>query len=232
MKSCRKLILAALIPTLLLCTFSFALAASAAEREKKVPKFRWAFGAIRGTASNPKVEAVTTNIVLSSGDKLKIMIELKNKCFVYLIHNNTQGEVTMLFPYNLKQFDADYQIARRYYVPKGDAWFQLDDKKGKETFYLIASDQRLLDVEYAYEKYVSADPAKREELAGQMLAMLGEFGEQQLASSGQGEILAQNEAGERGFERATGADPTDIAVLASDIAFNNIYSETFVIDHR
>jgi hypothetical protein len=192
----------------------------------------WAFGAIRASSNQAKVEPVRTQMVLSSGDKLKMMIQLREKCFVYLIHRDSQGDFAMLFPYSLKQFDTDYQTARNYYAPKGEAWFQLDNRTGNETFYLIASDQRLLDIEYTYEKYASSEESKKQDLAGQMLSELNSITESYVASSVGGEKLADNEAALRGFERATGADPTDIAGLAREISFDNIYSETFVIDHR
>jgi hypothetical protein len=171
-------------------------------------------------------------MVLSSGDKLKLMIQLRRKCFVYLIHRDSQGDFTMLFPYSLKQFDTDYQTARNYYAPKGEAWFQLDSRTGNETFYLIASDQRLLDIEYTYEKYASSEESKKQNLAGQMLSELNMITETHLASSEGVEKLADKESVLRGFERATGADPTDIVALAREISFDNIYSETFVVDHR
>ena len=211
---------------------SFPAAAVAAGKEKTDLKFWWAFGALRGPAGAPKVEPVAAKSVLKSGDKLRIMIELQRKCFVYVIHHNAQGDVSMLFPYSLKQFDTDYQTARKYYVPKGEAWFQLDDKTGSETFYLIASDQRLLDVEFLYNRYVAAEPSKKGELAAQMRAEITGLREQHLASSGQAEVLAKSEDLHRGFERATGADPTDIAGLAKGIGFTNTYTETFVIEHR
>ncbi len=222
-----------LIALLALILFgSLSAAAQSPNKDKPEIKFRWAFGAIRGTAAPAKVVPVSANTILSSGDKLKFMVELKKKCFVYLVHSNSQGEVTMLFPYAVKQFEADYQTARKYFVPKGDAWFQLDGKTGRETFNLIASDQRLLDIEYTYEKYVSAEPGKKRELSEQMLAEINGIREQYLASSEKGEILAGNDVVHRGFERATGSDPTDISTLAKEVAYNNIYSETFVVEHR
>jgi hypothetical protein len=171
-------------------------------------------------------------MVLSSGDKLKMMIQLRQKCFVYLIHRDSRGDFAMLFPYSLKQFDTDYQTARNYYAPKGEAWFQLDSRTGNETFYLIASDQRLLDIEYTYEKYASSEESKKQNLAGQMLSELNMITETHLASSEGAEKPADKESVVRGFERATGADPTDVAALAREISFDNIYSETFVVDHR
>jgi len=211
---------------------SILLAAPGPKRESNGPRMLWAFGAIRASSNQAKVEPVGTQMVLSSGDKLKMMIQLRGKCFVYLIHRNSQGDFAMLFPYSLKQFDTDYQTGRNYYAPKGEAWFQLDSRTGNETFYLIASDQRLLDIEYTYEKYASSEESKKQGLAAQMLSELNRITESYVASSGGAEKLADNESVLRGFERATGADPTDIVALAREISFDNIYSETFVIDHR
>lgn len=213
-------------------TGSVCISSRSVEKDKQALKFRWAFGALGGNTNTPRVEPLGKNSVLMSGDKLKVMIELHRKCFVYLIHHNAQGEVAMLFPYDIKQFGTDYQVGRRYYIPKGEAWFQLDNKTGQETFYLVASDQRLLDIEYLYNKYVSSEPVKRTEIAGRMVAELDSLRKQYMATGQQPEILAGNEMTTRGFERATGADPSDIAGLARDIAFNNLYSETIVIDHR
>ena len=211
---------------------STLLAAPGSQKESNGPRMLWAFGAIRASSNPPRVEPVRTKMVLSSGDKLKMMIQLRRKCFVYLIHRDSQGDFTMLFPYSLKQFDTDYQTARNYYAPKGEAWFQLDSRTGNETFYLIASDQRLLDIEYTYEKYASSEESKKQNLAGQMLSELNMITETHLASSEGVEKLADKESVLRGFERATGADPTDIVALAREISFDNIYSETFVVDHR
>lgn len=210
---------------------SACLAAQDSKTENHKPRIIWAFGATRASSTPPRVEPVRTQMVLSSGDKLKMMIQIREKCFVYVIHKDTQGNLAMLFPYSLKQFDTDYQIARKYYAPQ-DGWFQLDSRTGTETFYLIASDQRLLDVEYTYQQYDSSGPSKKSELAGQMLSELDRVKEKQPSSSAEVEILAENEPALRGFERATGADPTDISRLAREISFETAYYETFEINHR
>ena len=188
---------------------------------------------LRGHAppsGHPRAVPVTSGMVLRSGDKLKMMIGIRKKCFVYLIHKDSQGNFTMLFPYSPKQFDSDYRAGQNYYVPEGDAWFQLDKKTGRETFYLIASEQRMLDIEYTYEKYASCKGEKdKQDLAGQMLSELDGISRKHFASSSRaadpGDLV-------RGFERAAGEDPADITGLAKEISFNDIYSQTFVIEHK
>ncbi|MCE5334727.1 MAG: DUF4384 domain-containing protein [Desulfobacteraceae bacterium] len=210
---------------------ALAGAASPSETDRKDLKLRLAFCAIRGISNPPKVEPVTKNMTLASGDKLKVLLEFSRKCFVYLIHENAQGEVALLFPYSIKQFDTDYQTSRKYTVPKGEAWFQLDTSTGLETFYLLASDQRLLDVEYMYQQYASAKPPEKAELAGRMVSEIRGMGEKYFASAEKGQILVRNDLS-RGFERATGADLTDISGFTREIAFKSFFTETFVVEHR
>ena len=192
MRFCREVLSVAL--ALVFLFHAVCLAVPGPQKEKNQASILWAFGAIRASSTPPKLEPVSTQIVLKSGDKLKMMIQIRKKCFVYLIHKDSQGDFSMLFPYSLKQFDTDYQIARNYYAPKGEAWFQLDSRTGTETFYLIASDQRLLDIEYTYEKYASSEESKKQDLAGQILSQLDEIAERHLASSEGDEILASNQS--------------------------------------
>lgn len=197
------------------------------------PGILWAFGAMRASSTHPRAVPVTSDMVLHSGDKLKMMIRTRERCFVYLIHKDSQGNISMLFPYSSKQFDSDYRIDHNYYVPQGDAWFQLDKKTGRETFYLIASEQRLLDIEYTYEKYTSSKGEKdKQDLAAQMLSELDGISRKHYASSSRAGLSVGQGTLARGFERAAGEDPTDITGLAKKITFNNIYSQTFVIEHE
>jgi hypothetical protein len=207
-------------------------AAWASKPESDFSRMLWAFQAIRASANNPHVEPVTTGMVLSSGDKLKIMIQVRRKCFTYVFHRDSSGDLAMLFPYSLKQFEVDYRVGSNYYAPKGEPWFQLDGKTGTETFYLIASDQRLLDIEYAFDRYAAADQAGRQRLAGQMISQLDTVSGKYLTTAKAERLAGIRESAQRGFERAEGADPTDIAGLAREISFDHIYSETFVIHHQ
>ena len=77
--------------------FHSVLPAALGSQKKNDPSILWAFGAIRASSSPPKLEPVTTGMVLSSGDKLKMMIRIKKRCFVYLIHRDSQGNFPCFF---------------------------------------------------------------------------------------------------------------------------------------
>ncbi|MGV8074110.1 MAG: DUF4384 domain-containing protein [Syntrophobacteraceae bacterium] len=194
--------------------------------------FRWAFGALIGGSDGPKLEPVRDNAVLKAGDKLKMMVEMRKKCFVYVIYYNAQGEVSMLFPYSLEQLTKDYEPSRRYFVPKKDAWFELDEKSGTETFYLIASSHRLSEVEYLMNRYESAESGKKHEIAGQMALKIRnlEMLHNEYASQRKNPDTELNVT--RGVERAQGLDPNDISSLSEEITSNGVYVRTITIDHR
>jgi hypothetical protein len=65
-----------------------------------------------------------------------------------------------------------------------------------------------------------------------MLSELDSIAQKHFASSRRAGLSAGRKDLVRGFQRAAGADPTDITGLAEEISFNNIYSQTFVIDHK
>ena len=48
--------------------------------------FRWAFGAMAGPKNDRKLVSITRDTVLKSGDQLKMMVELKTACFLYLFY--------------------------------------------------------------------------------------------------------------------------------------------------
>ena len=47
---------------------------------------------------------VTQDMVLKSGDQLKMMVDLQKSCFVYLFHEEGPSGIKLLFPYTLQQF--------------------------------------------------------------------------------------------------------------------------------
>jgi hypothetical protein len=137
--------------SILLITFCFLLfwsqRAGADQKDENNVCFRWAFGAMVGSENERRLVAITRDTTLKTGNQLKLLVELKKKCFVYLIYHSGQNELHMLFPYETKQFSKDPETRKKYYIPQGTEWFELDEKTGPETFYLLASAERLNGLE-------------------------------------------------------------------------------------
>ena len=207
---------------------SFAAAKNASEQRTGL---RWAFGAIAQEKDGLKLRPVGEKAVLTAGDKLKMMVELKEKRFVYVVYRNAQGELSQLFPRTPEQDPDRATFPARYFIPGQDAWFELDDHPGTETFYLIASDRKLNQLEYLIEQYRSAESAKKASLAEQAIAEIEGIEQDRRELTAYAERTL-GPASSRGFERAQGQDPSDISVFAQEISCPATCLRTFVIEHR
>jgi hypothetical protein len=190
--------------------------------------FQWAFGALVG--DNKQLVPITRDTVLKSGEEIKMMVKLTKDCFVYCIHQGPNGELDVLFPYNIKKFN--FSVDKNYYIPKGRTWITLDKNTGKEIFFLLASTERLLDIETKISDYFDADASKKPALAAtivneirgarQRFATFATLAEKPLTIGGN----------VRGTEKVEESHRPDVADIATEISANNFYGKTITIDHQ
>lgn len=197
------------------------LGGSTAYAEEDNVSFLWSFAALveTGGVKQPPV-AITQDTILKAGDHLKLAVELRKPCFVYVIYHGAQGEVKMLFPSSVAQFTTDYQLGKKYEVPPGSDWLKLNDQVGRETFYLVAAAQRLSDLEKLLEMHAAAKPEERAQAATNIVTEIRDLRK-------------------RHRQFATPAErPVPIAgnmridIPATEIAAHNFYSKTFTIENR
>jgi hypothetical protein len=194
-------------------------------------KFQWAFGALK-KANGSKFEAVAKDTDLKSGDKIKFFLKVNKNCFVYLIYRSSQGELSVLFPQRFKLLSAEYTVSGDYYIPKDDEWFELDEHTGEERFYLLASVERLLELEALINDYESADTAKKSPRAKKILAEIRKLRKQHLKFRTYAERPVNIIGNLRGTEKAETNGAHDIAKFAVEISADTFYSRTFTIDHQ
>ena len=204
----------------------------AEQKGEDAVSFRWAFGTMIGSKDDRRLVAITRDTVLKTGDRLKMLLQLKNRCFVYLFYRTAEDEISLLFPYELTLFDTDYKTGEKYYIPKGGTWFELDKNIGLETFYLLASAKRLHQLEALYTKHDSVAGEEKKKLAKQLLAeiikikrkhrKLATPAERPIAIGGNVRCAVKDEQS---------AFP-DIDPIASEVSTSNFYSKTFTIDHQ
>ena len=194
--------------------------------------FRWAFAATSGQDAQRSMLPVTQDMALKSGDQLKMMVELERRCFVYIFHHNQQDGVKMLFPYALQQFEDDYQPNRRYYIPRGDAWFRLDKNPGREEFYLIASAKRLDELEKAYLRYNSAEPASKAETARALVDQIKELGREHRELTSPAERPVPIGGALRSVEKVEDPNRFDIAAFADEVLSSGFVARTYTIEHK
>ena len=187
--------------------------------------FRWAFGALVGPKADRQLVAVTRDTTLSTGDELKMLVDLRTACFVYLIYRSSQGQTSLLFPGQVEHPATDSKVSITYYVPEGQAWFRLDSQEGLERFYLLASAKPLTDLEKLLRAHGSAKPSDRVESADQILAHIRDLRRKHRTLKAGAERPVSIAGNVRG---AT----SDLEQIAVEISATGFYSKTFTIDHR
>ena len=194
--------------------------------------FRWAFGALVERDGESRLESVTHDASLRSGERFKMMIELQKPCFVYVIHHSAQGQIALLFPYSMTQFETDYRVGRKYSVPEGDAWFELDEHPGKETLYLLAAPERLKELEGLLSRYASAEASAGEELQKQILETIRGLRKQhrELAAPAERPVTIGGTVRELMVPEAPGRPKLDS--IAVDIRSGGTLVRTFTIEHK
>ena len=119
-------------------------------------RFRWALGAVTGAARDRHYVAVTEDVVLHTGDEIKMFVSPSCTCFIYVVHEDPLGAVTVLFPSNGSFSERGTAGGSRHYIPADSAWLRLDSTTGLERIYLVASSKRLLD----FERLLTRPPSR------------------------------------------------------------------------
>jgi hypothetical protein len=132
----------------------------------------------------------------------------------------------------LGQFAGDYETARKYYIPQGEAWFKLEEPGSKETFYLLASSERLNDFEDLLKQYQSADAAGKPDLEKGILAKIRELRRQHKEFSSPAERPVDIGGAIRGIEKTQGEIPPDVSAIAAEITSSGFFARTFSIEHQ
>jgi hypothetical protein len=206
----------------------------AAAQEGSEPNiaFNWAFSAMVYDGSAARVEPIGADTVLKTGDHFKMLVELRKECYVYVVYHNAQDEVSVLFPYSLQQFTTDYAVSKKYYIPQGDAWFELDSHTGRETFYVLASIERLTDLEELLSWYQTADSVKKPEITKQILTQIRNIKTEHRDLAAPAERPVPIGGAIRGIERAQGANRMSVDSVAEEISATDFYAKTYTLDHQ
>ena len=193
--------------------------------------FDWAFGALIG--KNKTMVPITHDTTLKSGEEIKMLVKLTKDCYVYCVHYGSKGEVDLLFPRSTSQFQKDYVEDKNYYVPPGRDWSTLDKNTGKEVFFLLASTERLLDLEAKINNYLSAaDTSKKQTLASDIVTEIRSVRKHYSTFSTLAEKPVTIGGNIRGMEEVKESLRPDVANIAIHISANNFYSKTITIDHQ
>jgi len=201
--------------------------------QKENINYKWSFVARGEFGSKKRVAAISRDTSLKSGDEFKLLVHQIQRSYVYVIYKNSKNEITMLFPYSFDMFEKEYALEKNYYIPKGRDWFKLDKNIGTETFYILASSERLTDLESGLKEMNSAANDKKLESANMVINEIRDIKKRFRTFSTLAERPVSIAGNVRG-KKDTEIDPEkiDIATMATEISANNFYSKTITIDHK
>ena len=183
-------------------------------------RLRFAFGALTGSGSNQKLTPITQDTALRTGDRIKMMVEMQQPGFAYVIYRSPKDEIELLFPPDVKQ---NLQTARKYYIPGGTDWLQFDESPGSETFYVLASAERLMTLESLLGRH-----AGTAEIVAEVRRLRAQ-NSNAIVQADRPVIIGGNV---RSIDKAAGRNLPDVSTIATDITANTFYARTFTIDHR
>jgi hypothetical protein len=93
-------------------------------------------------AGAPEYEPVRfhSGATLRSGDQFKVNFIADGDGYVYMINFDSQGKALIIFPHPEAGTGNRVKAGQTYEIPASPAqWYYLDDAKGQETLYIVAS---------------------------------------------------------------------------------------------
>jgi hypothetical protein len=235
MKSCRRFFLPFIIVFLCFGLFdqndSIGAEPAGGKNGKKIV-FQWAFCALRKADADQKPGVISRDTTLKSGDQIKFFVKPQSPSYLYLIHQSSQHDLSVLYPSRFKQLDNQGAAPGEQYIPGGNQWFELDEHTGQEKFYLLASIQRLVDLETLINKYESADKTKKSALADKIAAEIRKLRKRHLKFKTYAEKPVTIIGNLRGGDQAVSVHTKDVADYAVEISTATFFSRTYTIDHQ
>ena len=106
----------------------------------------------RGTPGEKAVETIVAEgDTLFSDDYCRIHFELNRDAYAYVLYYDSRGELHQLYPDPASRMPQALKANTPYTVPAADdQWFQLDDNRGTETVFMLASPTPLSNLKDIY----------------------------------------------------------------------------------
>jgi len=103
------------------------------------------------------ISPMREGMTLTANDGYKVFFEPEQDCYVYIFQKDTKDQVDTLF---ISRQPVKAQKA--YWVPNINNWFFLDQSKGEETIYLLATLEPARDIENVLSKLTTGSMGKDE----------------------------------------------------------------------
>jgi len=99
------------------------------------------------------------------GDDLKVQFRVNTECYVYAVWVDATAWTTPLFPRSVAHaYENPARPNVTYSIPRGDDWFFLDDYRGVENVYFLASREPQPQLDELLDTFLGMERAFRAEL--------------------------------------------------------------------
>lgn len=88
-----------------------------------------------------------------AGDRFKIVVRTNCDCYIYITSIDGSGWVEPVFPVKESKVANPVRKDEEYAFPETGHWYTLDEIKGIESFFVVASVNRRLDLEESLERW-------------------------------------------------------------------------------
>ncbi len=149
---------------------------------------------------------------------------------MYLFLYDAEGSLQLLFPERFEVFTEPSYTQNQFFIPEGENWFALDNAKGVERFYLLASRERLSSLEsltLAYQKVSGEGKSSTNAIGAARQAVLDEITQLRTKHS-QLTMAAEKPVTIAGGTRGINAS---VAKAATRIEADEFYTKTFRLEH-
>jgi len=194
--------------------------------------FRWAV--VGKTSMNGKkaIINVQRDTTLYTGDSFKMLIQPLSKCYVYVMFQDSRGGMTLLFPYSSNEIGSSVSTDVSYTMPRGRLWYSLDSNTGRETFYIIASGERLAELEKLLLNLKKQDEQTAKNVTQQVIQQINTYRKlyRKFVSISEKPIAIAGNV--RGIGDEKEVDRVDLSQFATEVEATGIYIRTISIEPR
>jgi len=185
--------------------------------------FRWAILSDSGDGMEPLNFSNSPPIVFS-GTGLQIYLEHLENCHIYLYLLDSQDELTPLYPTEKGYYNYGFPRGPKF-IPPGNQSFAFVPPAGMETFFIIASEERLFQIEKLTEEFQkhSDSLGQQKLLISQIEAIISDRGKKSRASEDIEEVV-------RKIRTSTGIETKTFKAVEVDIS--DSYGRKILIDHQ
>ncbi len=210
----------------------FCFSSLVAQESSRPISFRWAV--VGKTMVNGKKEIINIqrDTTLYTGDSFKMLVQPLSRCHVYVMFSDSRGGMTLLFPYSSQEIGTSVSTDVSYTMPRGRLWYSLDSNTGRETFYIVASGERLNALEKLLVGLKQQDEQTAKQVTQQVIQQINSYRKQYRKFTSLAEKPIAIAGNVRGIGDEKEVDRVDLSQFATEVEATGLYIRTITIEHR